>query len=48
MLLANNQLQTPRVYAGVLLLTAMAIALFLLVALVERIAIPWNTNEENR
>ena len=48
MLLANNQLQTPRVYAGVLLLTAMAIVLFLLVALVEWIAIPWNRTEENR
>ncbi len=47
-LLANNQLQTPRVYAGVLLLTAMAIVLFLLVALIEWIAIPWNRTEENR
>src|SRR3954451_4970412 len=37
---ANNQLQTPRVYAGVVLLTLMAIALFAFVSLVERIAIP--------
>jgi ABC-type nitrate/sulfonate/bicarbonate transport system permease component len=40
-LLANNQLQTPRVYAGVVLLTLMAIALFAIVSLVERLAIPW-------
>jgi ABC-type nitrate/sulfonate/bicarbonate transport system permease component len=40
-LLANNQLQTPRVYAGTVLLTLMAIALFAFVSLVERVAIPW-------
>jgi ABC-type nitrate/sulfonate/bicarbonate transport system permease component len=40
-LLANNQLQTPRVYAGTVLLTLMAIALFAIVSLVERVAIPW-------
>jgi ABC-type nitrate/sulfonate/bicarbonate transport system permease component len=40
-LLANNQLQTPRVYAGTLLLTLMAIALFAIVSFVERLAIPW-------
>jgi ABC-type nitrate/sulfonate/bicarbonate transport system permease component len=40
-LLANNQLQTARVYAGVVLLTVMAIALFAIVSLVERLAIPW-------
>jgi putative hydroxymethylpyrimidine transport system permease protein len=40
-LLANTQLQTPRVYAGVVLLTVMAVALFAFVSLVERLAIPW-------
>jgi ABC-type nitrate/sulfonate/bicarbonate transport system permease component len=40
-LLANNQLQTPRVYAGTVLLTLMAITLFAFVSLVERVAIPW-------
>jgi ABC-type nitrate/sulfonate/bicarbonate transport system permease component len=40
-LLANNQLQTPRVYAGIVLLTVMAIGLFAIVSLVERVAIPW-------
>jgi NitT/TauT family transport system permease protein/putative hydroxymethylpyrimidine transport system permease protein len=44
-LLGNNQLQTPRVYAGIVLLTLMAVALFALVALAERIAIPWNRKE---
>ena len=45
-LLANNQLQTPRVYAGVVLLTLMAVALFALVSLAERVAVPWNRREE--
>ena len=40
-LLANNQLQTPRVYAGTVLLALMAIALFAFVSLVERLVIPW-------
>jgi putative hydroxymethylpyrimidine transport system permease protein len=41
-LLGNNQLQTPRVYAGLVLLTLMAVALFALVALLERVTCPWN------
>jgi ABC-type nitrate/sulfonate/bicarbonate transport system permease component len=40
-LLANNQLQTPRVYAGVVLLTLMAVGLFALAGLLERVAVPW-------
>jgi NitT/TauT family transport system permease protein/putative hydroxymethylpyrimidine transport system permease protein len=44
-LLGNNQLQTPRVYAGIVLLTLMAVALFALVALAERLAVPWNRKE---
>jgi len=44
-LLGNNQLQTPRVYAGVVLLTLMAVSLFALVSLVERVACPWNRTE---
>jgi ABC-type nitrate/sulfonate/bicarbonate transport system permease component len=40
-LLGNNQLQTPRVYAGVVILTVMAVALFALVTLAERVAVPW-------
>jgi len=40
-LLANNQLQTPRVYAGTVLLAAMAIALFVIVSVVERVTVPW-------
>ena len=39
-LLANNQLETPRVYAGVVLLAAMAVLLFGLVVLAERLASP--------
>ena len=45
-LLGNNQLQTPRVYAGVVILTLMAVALFVLVTVVERVAVPWNRGEE--
>jgi putative hydroxymethylpyrimidine transport system permease protein len=40
-LLGNNQLQTPRVYAGIVILTLMAVALFALAALAERVACPW-------
>jgi NitT/TauT family transport system permease protein/putative hydroxymethylpyrimidine transport system permease protein len=41
-LLGSQQLETPRTYAGVVLLTVMAVALFALVTLVERVAVPWN------
>ena len=44
-LLGNNQLQTPRVYAGVVLLTVMAVALFALATLAERLLCPWNRTE---
>ncbi len=40
-LLGNNQLQTPRVYAGVVLLTLMALALFALASALERVLVPW-------
>jgi len=40
-LLGNNQLQTPRVYAGVVILTLMAVALFALVSIAERMLVPW-------
>jgi putative hydroxymethylpyrimidine transport system permease protein len=46
-LLGNNQLQTPRVYAGIVLLTLMAVALFALVAVAERFACPWNRKEQS-
>jgi putative hydroxymethylpyrimidine transport system permease protein len=45
-LLGNNQLQTPRVYAGVVLLTLMAVALFALVTVLERVLVPWRAREE--
>jgi putative hydroxymethylpyrimidine transport system permease protein len=44
-LLGNNQLETPRVYAGVVLLTLMAVALFALATLAERLLCPWNRTE---
>jgi ABC-type nitrate/sulfonate/bicarbonate transport system permease component len=44
-LLGNNQLQTPRVYAGIVILTAMAVGLFALTTLAERLACPWNRKE---
>lgn len=40
-LLANNQLETARVYAGVVVLAAMAVALFGAVAAAERVFCPW-------
>jgi ABC-type nitrate/sulfonate/bicarbonate transport system permease component len=45
-LLGNNQLQTPRVYAGIVILTLMAVALFALAVLAERLACPWNRKEQ--
>jgi ABC-type nitrate/sulfonate/bicarbonate transport system permease component len=44
-LLGNNQLQTPRVYAGIVILTLMAVALFALASLAERLVCPWNRKE---
>jgi putative hydroxymethylpyrimidine transport system permease protein len=44
-LLGNNQLQTPRVYAGIVILTLMAVGLFASVALIERLAVPWNRKD---
>ena len=44
-LLGNNQLQTPRVYAGIVILTLMAVTLFALASLAERLACPWNRKE---
>jgi putative hydroxymethylpyrimidine transport system permease protein len=44
-LLGNNQLQTPRVYAGIVILTVMAVGLFALTALAERVAVPWNRKD---
>ena len=41
----NDELQTPRVYAGILILTLMAVALFSLASLAERLACPWNRDE---
>ncbi|MEA2351373.1 MAG: putative hydroxymethylpyrimidine transport system permease protein [Thermoleophilaceae bacterium] len=40
-LLGINQLQTPRVFAGVIVLMLMSIALFLSVYVVERLVAPW-------
>jgi putative hydroxymethylpyrimidine transport system permease protein len=44
-LLAVNQLLTPRVWAGVTILMLMSLALFVLVTVAERIAVPWNRTE---
>jgi ABC-type nitrate/sulfonate/bicarbonate transport system permease component len=44
-LLGNNQLETPRVYAGIVILTVMAVGLFALTALAERLVVPWNRKD---
>jgi ABC-type nitrate/sulfonate/bicarbonate transport system permease component len=41
-LLSGQQLETPRTYAGVVLLTVIAVGLFALVTLIQRVAVPWN------
>ena len=40
-LLGTQQLETARAYAGIVLLTLMAVALFAAVTLAERAAVPW-------
>ena len=44
-LLGINQLQTPRVFAGVAILMVMSIGLFVAVSLVQRVAAPWSLKE---
>jgi ABC-type nitrate/sulfonate/bicarbonate transport system permease component len=41
-LLGINQLQTPRVYAGIVILMMMSLAMFGLVILVQRLTAPWS------
>jgi ABC-type nitrate/sulfonate/bicarbonate transport system permease component len=41
---ANNQLQTPRLYAATVLLMLMSIALFAIVSILERLVVPWKGN----
>ena len=41
MLIDNHQLETPRAYAGVVLLAGLAVALFVLTTVAERDASPW-------
>lgn len=45
-LLDNNQLATSRAYAGIVLLTLMAVGLFALASLAERLVCPWNRPPE--
>jgi putative hydroxymethylpyrimidine transport system permease protein len=44
-LLGSQQLETARTYAGVVILTGMAVGLFALVTLAERVAVPWNRRQ---
>jgi ABC-type nitrate/sulfonate/bicarbonate transport system permease component len=46
-LTANNQLETGRLYAGTVLLAAIAIVLFLLAVLLERLTCQWNRKESS-
>jgi ABC-type nitrate/sulfonate/bicarbonate transport system permease component len=41
-LLGINQLETPRVYAGIVILMIMSLAMFVLVTLIQRLAAPWS------
>jgi ABC-type nitrate/sulfonate/bicarbonate transport system permease component len=41
-LLATQQIETPRAYAGILLLALIAIALFVAVSAAERVLVPWS------
>jgi ABC-type nitrate/sulfonate/bicarbonate transport system permease component len=44
MLNFNNKLNTPGLFAAVLVLSAIGIFLFFMVGVVERIAVPWKSN----
>jgi ABC-type nitrate/sulfonate/bicarbonate transport system permease component len=46
-LLGVNQLETPRVFAGIVILTLMAVGLFALATLAERVACPWNRKDQH-
>lgn len=48
MIQAKGRLDTPLVFAAVAIITAMAVALFLLVALIERLTIPWARSRGGR
>jgi len=41
-LLGINQLQTPRVYAGIVILMIMSLAMFVAVTLIQRLVAPWS------
>ncbi len=41
-LLATQQIETPRAYAGILVLALIAILLFVAVSLAERVLVPWS------
>ena len=42
------QFQTDRVFAAIFILTFMGVALFMLIAIAERIAVPWHHSEKRR
>jgi putative hydroxymethylpyrimidine transport system permease protein len=44
---AGPALQTARIFAAVLVLSAMAVALYALVSLAERVLVPWNQGAES-
>lgn len=44
-MLDTAQFDTPRVFASIVLLSGSGVALFLLIALIERIALPWKRSE---
>jgi ABC-type transport system involved in cytochrome c biogenesis permease subunit len=44
--LDTAQFDTPRVFASILLLSISGVALFLIVSLIERIALPWRHGKQ--
>ena len=44
--LDTAQFDTPRVFASILLLSCSGVALFLIISLIERIALPWRHSEQ--
>jgi NitT/TauT family transport system permease protein len=47
LLIANGQLDTVLLFAGLIGLTVIGVGLFLLIEIVERLAIPWHVSQRN-
>jgi len=47
LLVANGNLDTTLLFAGLVGLTVIGVGLFLIVELIERLALPWHSSQRN-